>query len=191
MSASATHAIQEMRALVKAMITPRQRMLVEKILRDILPMVLVEATLRSARPNNNVRKMHYRGPLGIHLVLEAQHGEETGRSFIHLRRNKEWAVVFSCLPAEHLGPLETRLHTTTYGHTIEHNPAQPKNLPFFGAYSFDLATKREQVGRGRILPTYIQLAYWMTEFGEVAFVDNIVNIEAAERDIIALLVEKS
>ena len=172
--------------------TPRKLALVEEIVRKILPMVLVKATLRKARPENNVRKMHYRGPMGIHLILTTNHGEETGRSFIELRRGKEWLVMFSCLPdSQHFGLLEKSVHTNAAGETFEHNPLKPANLPFWNASCTNLMIKREINGRGKILPTYVNLAYWMTEFGEVAFIEHIVNIEAAERDVIALLVEKS
>ena len=171
---------------------PRQFALVEEIVRKILPMVLVKATLRKANPENNVRKMHYRGPMGIHLILTANHGEETGRSFIELRRGKEWAVMFSCLPDEkQFGMLEKTVYTNAAGETFEHNPSKPANLPFWTASCANLAIKRDINGRGKILPTYVNLAYWMTEFGEIAFIEQVININAAERDIIALLVEKS
>lgn len=171
---------------------PRQLALVEEIVRKILPMVLVKATLRKARPENNVRKMHYRGPMGIHLILTANHGEETGRSFIELRRGKEWLVMFSCLPDyDYFGPLERAVHVNTAGDTFLHNPSKPVHLPFYSDSSAILAMKRDNNGRGKILPTYINLAYWMTEFGTVAFIEQVVNIDAAERDVIALLVERN
>lgn len=171
---------------------PRQLKLIEEIVRKILPMVLLKATLRQAKPENNVRKMHFRGPMGIQLILESNHGEETGRSFIHLRRGKEWAVMFSCLPDhKQFGLLEKTVYTNAAGDTFEHNPSRPSNLPFWQSSCSNLSIKREQVGRGMKLPTYINLAYWMTEFGEVAFIEQVVNIDAAERDVIALLVERN
>ena len=77
------------------------------------------------------------------------------------------------------------------GDTFEHNPSNPANLPFWNASCTNLSIKREKVGRGMKLPTYVNLAYWMTEFGEIAFIEHIVNIDAAERDIVALLVERN
>lgn len=171
---------------------PRQFRLVEEIIRKILPMVLVRSTLRQARPENNVRKMHFRGPLGIHLILDANHSEETGRSYINLRRGKEWEVQFSCLPNEKMfGLLETEHHVGADGETYDYNPAHPSNLPFYKSSSSNLSIRRGEIGRGMKLPTYVNLAYWMVEFGEIAYIEHVFNIEAAERDIIALLVEKA
>ena len=177
--------------MAKLVNNPRQIALVEEIVRKILPMVITRATLRKAQPENNIRKMHFRGPMGIHLILEANHGEETGRSFIHLRRGKEWAVMFSCLPAVTFGNLDKTVHTNAQGETFEHNPSKPANLPFWNASCTNLLIKREVNGRGKTMPVYVNLAYWMTEFGEVAFIEHIINIDAAERDIVALLVEKA
>lgn len=168
----------------------RDQRICEEILRKIMPLILTKATLRQPRPENNVKLAHYRGPVAIHLILNANHGDSTGRSFINIRRGKEWSVSFSCLPKVSMfGTLDVWRHRLPDGTQIEHNASRPIHLPFYPASSAHLAMLRDQNGRGKILPIYINLAYWMVEFGDVSFIEEVKNIDAIERDVTILLME--
>lgn len=169
---------------------PRQERLVEDFLRRVLPVALTKGTLRQPSRSHDARLIHYRGPVGIHLIIETKYSD-SGISFINIRRGKEWSISFNCQPKPGVCSFQELTHTTASGDVLKHKPSVSANLPFFKASSDNLSIKRESVGRGRIIPTYVNLAYWMVEFGEIRFIEAIVNIAAAERDLTILLMEIS
>lgn len=175
--------------LIRSRLNPRQLRLAEEFLRRVFPKAMIHATLR--QPDmNNMKVAHYRGPVGIHLIMDISHNPQTARSYFTIRRAKEWMIRFSTEPKSSFGEMGHTVHVGANGETYEHNPKRPEHLPFFKGASVNLSIKRDKSGRGVKMPEYINLAYWMVEFGDVAFIETVVNIDAIERDLTVLLMDR-